>query len=70
MLKELVKTAKVPAKSRVVPPDVVIRYRDQIRKLAAEIKSILKEEKEEKEVLIVCRGRGRCVWGGGYIDGM
>jgi ATP-dependent RNA helicase DDX27 len=50
MLKEVVKRAKVPAKSRVVPQDVVIRYRDQIRKLAVEIKSILKEEKEEREL--------------------
>lgn len=52
MLKEVVKKAKIPAKSRVVPPDVVVRYRDQIQKLATEIKSILKEEKEEKELRV------------------
>ena len=50
MLKELVKRAKVPAKSRVIPQDAVIRYRDRIRKLSPEIKAILKEEKEEREV--------------------
>ena len=55
MLKELVKKAKVPAKSRVVPQDVVIRYRDKIRGLASDIKTILKEEKEEREVgVCVC----------------
>lgn len=52
VLKEIVKKAKIPAKSRVVPPDVAVRYRDQIRKLSAEIKSILKEEKEEKELRV------------------
>ena len=50
LLREVVKKAKIPAKSRVVPPDVVVRYRDRIRKLAVEIKSIIKEEKEEREV--------------------
>ena len=53
MLKEVVKTAKVPAKSRILPQDVVVRYRDRIRKLAPEIKAILKEEKEEREVYTV-----------------
>lgn len=52
MLKEVVKKAKIPAKSRVIPPDVVVHYRDQIQKLATEIKSILKEEKEEKELRV------------------
>ena len=50
LLREVVKKAKIPAKSRIVPPDVVVRYRDRIRKLAVEIKSIIKEEKEEREV--------------------
>ena len=50
MLKEVVKRAKVPAKSRVIPQDVVVRYRDRIRRLSPEVKAILKEEKEEKEV--------------------
>ena len=52
MLKEVVKRAKVPAKSRLIPQDVVVRYRDKIRKLSPEIKAILKEEKEEKEVYV------------------
>ena len=54
LLKEIVKKAKIPAKSRVIPQEVVVRYRDRIRKLEGDIKSILKEEQEEKEV----RGRG------------
>ena len=52
MLKEVVKRAKVPAKSRILPQYVVVRYRDRIRKLAPEIKAIVKEEKEEREVYI------------------
>ena len=50
VLKEVVKKAKVPAKSRIVPQDVVVRCRDRIRNLSGEIKGILKEEREEKEV--------------------
>lgn len=50
MLKEIVKKAKVPVKSRIISQDVVIRYKDKIRTLSPEVKAILKEEKEEKEV--------------------
>ena len=52
MLKELVKKAKIPAKSRIVPQEVVVRYRDRIRGLAPVIKNILREEREEKEVSV------------------
>jgi ATP-dependent RNA helicase DDX27 len=52
MLKEVVKRAKVPAKSRILPQYVVVRYRDRIRKLAPEIKAIVKEEKEERELRV------------------
>ena len=54
MLKEVVKRAKVPVKSRVIAQDVVVRYRDRIKKLSQEIKAILKEEKEEREVQLMC----------------
>ena len=52
LLKELVKKAKIPAKSRVIPQEVVTRYRDRIQELAEEIKATLKKEREEKEVHI------------------
>ena len=52
LLKELIKKAKIPAKSRVIPQEVVISYRDRIQELAEEIKAILKKEREEKEVRI------------------
>ena len=50
VLKDVVKQAKCPVKSRVVPYEVVVRYRDKIRHLEKEVKQIMKQEEEEKQV--------------------
>ena len=50
VLKDIVKQAKYPVKSRVVPYEVVVRYRDKIRHLEKELKQIMKQEEEEKQV--------------------
>ena len=44
VLKDVVKQAKCPVKSRVVPYEVVVRYRDKIRHLEKEVKQIMKQE--------------------------
>ncbi|XP_072168738.1 probable ATP-dependent RNA helicase DDX27 isoform X2 [Diadema setosum] len=50
ILKELVKSARNPVKSRVVPQDVVAKYRDKIASLEEDIGEILRMESEEKEL--------------------
>ncbi|KAK7483044.1 hypothetical protein BaRGS_00025707, partial [Batillaria attramentaria] len=50
MLKEVVKNAKTPLKSRIVPPEVVARYRDRIMEMEEDITSIQKEEREERQL--------------------
>ncbi|XP_077982571.1 putative ATP-dependent RNA helicase DDX27 [Glandiceps talaboti] len=52
MLKEIVKRARNPVKSRVVPPDIVGKYRDKIEKMEEDIDKILKMEEEEKELRV------------------
>ncbi|XP_041453947.1 probable ATP-dependent RNA helicase DDX27 [Lytechinus variegatus] len=50
MLKELVKRAKNPVKSRIIPQGVVTKYRDKIASLEEDIEEVLRLEKEEKEM--------------------
>lgn len=52
MLKDVVKSAKCPVKSRVISTEVIVRYRDKIKKLESEIHEILKAEEEEKQLRI------------------
>ncbi|XP_041061103.1 probable ATP-dependent RNA helicase DDX27 [Carcharodon carcharias] len=48
MLKEIVKKAKTEVKARVIPQEVVMKFRDKIEKLEKEIYAVLQLEKEEK----------------------
>ena len=50
VLKEVIKQAKCPSKSRVMPPEVIEKYKVKIQSLENEIKEIMKQEEEEKEV--------------------
>ncbi|XP_063439028.1 probable ATP-dependent RNA helicase DDX27 isoform X2 [Mytilus trossulus] len=50
MLKEVVKHAKTPLKTRVIPQEVVGKYRDKIAKLELDVKEIEWTEQEEKEM--------------------
>ncbi|ELU10207.1 hypothetical protein CAPTEDRAFT_141736, partial [Capitella teleta] len=52
VLKEVVKKATLPVKSRVVPQDVVTRFREKIDSLESEITAIERQEVEEKEMRI------------------
>ncbi|XP_067904185.1 probable ATP-dependent RNA helicase DDX27 isoform X1 [Heterodontus francisci] len=48
MLKEIVRKAKSEVKARVIPQEVVMKFRDKIEKLEKEIYAVLQLEKEEK----------------------
>ncbi|XP_054640762.1 probable ATP-dependent RNA helicase DDX27 isoform X2 [Dunckerocampus dactyliophorus] len=50
MLKEVVKSAKNSVKARVLPPDVVLKFRDHISKLEKDVEAVVKLEKEEREL--------------------
>ncbi|KAJ8984206.1 hypothetical protein NQ317_011115 [Molorchus minor] len=48
IVKEVIKRAKNPVKSRVVPPDILEKYRQKLEKLEPQIEQILREEYEER----------------------
>uniref|UniRef100_A0A8C2BJV9 RNA helicase n=1 Tax=Cyprinus carpio TaxID=7962 RepID=A0A8C2BJV9_CYPCA len=50
MLKEIVKKAKTAVKARVIPQEVVLKFRDLIEKLEKDVYAVLRLEKEEKEM--------------------
>lgn len=52
MMKEILKRAKRNVKSRVVPAEVIERYRHKIEKLQDDVKDILRHESMEKQVRV------------------
>ncbi|GAB6025752.1 hypothetical protein CHUAL_011735 [Chamberlinius hualienensis] len=52
VLKEVIKKAKNPVKSRLIPSDAISKFRDRIEGLEKDIKRIIREEEEEKELRI------------------
>lgn len=52
LLKEIVKQAKTPVKSRLVPPNVVLKFRDRIEKMEKDVARVMLEEQAEKELRI------------------
>ncbi|RVE72481.1 hypothetical protein OJAV_G00042290 [Oryzias javanicus] len=50
ILKEVVKSAKNTVKARVLPPDVVLKFRDLICKLEKDVEAVMRLEKEEREL--------------------
>ncbi|XP_069507294.1 probable ATP-dependent RNA helicase DDX27 [Ambystoma mexicanum] len=50
MLKEIVKKAQAPVKARILPQDVISKFRDKIEKLEKDIYAVLQLEKEEREM--------------------
>jgi len=51
-LKDVVKRATVPVKSRIIPAEVIQKFRDRITKLEVDVEEVQKLEKEEKELRI------------------
>ncbi|XP_054880658.1 LOW QUALITY PROTEIN: probable ATP-dependent RNA helicase DDX27 [Poeciliopsis prolifica] len=50
MLKEVVKSAKNSVKARVLPTEVVLKFRDLISKLEKDVEAVMKLEREEREM--------------------
>ncbi|XP_052581956.1 probable ATP-dependent RNA helicase DDX27 [Peromyscus californicus insignis] len=50
MLKEIVKAAKAPVKARIIPQDVILKFRDKIEKMEKDVYAVLQLEAEEKEL--------------------
>nr|XP_046241117.1 probable ATP-dependent RNA helicase DDX27 isoform X1 [Scatophagus argus] len=50
MLKEVVKSAKSSVKARVLPPEVILKFRDLISKLEKDVEAVMKLEREEREL--------------------
>ncbi|XP_059186256.1 probable ATP-dependent RNA helicase DDX27 isoform X2 [Centropristis striata] len=50
MLKDVVKSAKNSVKARVLPPDVILKFRDLINKLEKDVDAVMKLEREEREL--------------------
>uniref|UniRef100_A0A667YL91 DEAD (Asp-Glu-Ala-Asp) box polypeptide 27 n=1 Tax=Myripristis murdjan TaxID=586833 RepID=A0A667YL91_9TELE len=50
MLKDVVKSAKNGVKARVLPPDVVLKFRDHISRLEQDVQAVMKLEREEREL--------------------
>uniref|UniRef100_A0A3Q1I314 RNA helicase n=1 Tax=Anabas testudineus TaxID=64144 RepID=A0A3Q1I314_ANATE len=50
ILKEVVKSAKNSVKARVLPPEVILKFRDLISKLEKDIEAVIKLEREEREL--------------------
>ncbi|NWZ00119.1 DDX27 helicase, partial [Loxia curvirostra] len=50
MLKEIVKTAKTQVKARILPQDVILKFREKIENLEKDIYAVLCLEREEREM--------------------
>uniref|UniRef100_A0A8C8S0W7 Probable ATP-dependent RNA helicase DDX27 n=1 Tax=Pelusios castaneus TaxID=367368 RepID=A0A8C8S0W7_9SAUR len=50
MLKEIVKTAQMPVKARILPQDVILKFREKIEKLEKDVYAVLRLEREEREM--------------------
>jgi ATP-dependent RNA helicase DDX27 len=50
MLKEVVKRARAPVKSRIIPAGVISKYKDKLKAIEKDIKDILKQEEQEKQI--------------------
>lgn len=48
IVKEVIKRAKNPVKSRVIPPDILEKYKQKLEKIEPQIAQILQEEYEER----------------------
>ncbi|XP_044205602.1 probable ATP-dependent RNA helicase DDX27 isoform X2 [Thunnus albacares] len=49
-LKDVVKSAKNSVKARVLPPEVILKFRDLISKLEKDVEAVMKLEREEREL--------------------
>ena len=52
LMKEVVKTSRDNVKSRAMPPDVVEKYQRQIEEFEEDVREILRQERDEKEIRV------------------
>ncbi|KAJ8401331.1 hypothetical protein AAFF_G00385620 [Aldrovandia affinis] len=50
MLKDIVRKAKTPVKARVLPQDVILKFRDRIELLEKDVYAVMRLEREEREM--------------------
>nr|XP_034181342.1 probable ATP-dependent RNA helicase DDX27 [Osmia lignaria] len=50
LVKEIIKNAKNPVKNRIIPPDIIEKYNKKLQSLEPDIKKILEEERNEREL--------------------
>ncbi|NWH68600.1 DDX27 helicase, partial [Geococcyx californianus] len=50
MLKDIVKNAKTPVKARILPQDVILKFREKIESLEKDVYAVLRLEREEREM--------------------
>ncbi|KAI1891037.1 hypothetical protein AGOR_G00159750 [Albula goreensis] len=50
MLKDIVKKAKTPVKARVLPQEVILKFRDRIERLEKDVYAVMRLEREEREM--------------------
>uniref|UniRef100_A0A8B9EK47 RNA helicase n=1 Tax=Anser cygnoides TaxID=8845 RepID=A0A8B9EK47_ANSCY len=50
MLKDIVKSAKTPVKARILPQDVILKFRERIENLEKDVYAVLCLEREEREM--------------------
>lgn len=50
LVKEIIKRAKNPVKNRIIPPDIIEKYNKKLQSLEPDVKKILQEEKNEREL--------------------
>ena len=50
LLKEIVKQARNPVKSRIVAHEVINKYKKKLHEFEEDVQEILKQEREDKEV--------------------
>ena len=48
LVKEIVKKAERPVKSRIIPPQILLKYKKKVEELGEDVDKVLKEELEER----------------------
>lgn len=50
LVKEVIKQARNPVKNRIIPPDIIEKYKKKLQSLEPNVERILQEEKNETEL--------------------
>ena len=50
MVKEIIRRAREPVKSRAIPPEIVEKYRSKVKSIEIDVKNIIQEEDAERQI--------------------